>query len=227
LKTKDRHETNFTGDENMRREIKIKEGKMEKVFRTIAIGTLVVFCSLVPLGNDARADLMGEIFDVGYFYPDGWTEYGNASFDHPNFVAGPGQETTGNVENSTTINVDITGTTLNIILNTSLSNPVWNWEAFNGLIFTMEPSYQYIASAQVGPGTTLGLFDDSRVSLIHDQVGINWRGLRYTDGDVVQIDFTLAPTPVPEPATLAMLACGLITLLGLRRRGPELTARLS
>jgi hypothetical protein len=200
---------------------------MNKSFRNVAIGIFVIFCGLAPLSNQAYADLMGETFDVAYRYPNGWTEYDRASFEPPTFVVGSGQETSGSIEGGvTTIDVDFTGTTLSIVLDTLLSNPAWNGATFNGLMFTLHPLNHYIATAQVGAGTTLAGFDDSRVTFTDDQIGINWQGLSYTDGSSVEIDFTFNPVPVPEPSTLALVVIGLANVFAFGRKTSGFTAPL-
>ena len=45
------------------------------------------------------------------------------------------------------------------------------------------------------------LVTDARVTLPGNEIRVDWNGLSYVDGTVVDIDFTA----VPEPASLALL----------------------
>jgi hypothetical protein len=180
----------------------------------LAIAVLAAASVLGIADRPAQAGLLGKTLDAVYYYPDTATPYAFASFTPPSFVVGPGQETVGDVEGVTDLLVDFDDTTLTITLRTVLTSPSWNSVAFNGIIFS-SPGPLGIAGASVDPATTMAGFDDSRISFTGDQILVNWNGLSYVSGTVVQINFDFAA--VPEPASLALLGMALAGM-GLARR---------
>jgi len=191
--------------------------------------SLAVRAALVGLAlaaaAPAHASLIGDQLTAVYSYPTPATPYSSASFTPAAFTVGPGQETLGNVENVTFLGVDFSASALAITLSTSLTNPAWNANGFNGIVFT-SPDPLGITAAVVDPATTMAGFDDSRVSFSQNQILVDWHGLSYVDGTVVQVDFTFPPSPpatVPEPATGAMVGTALFGLGAIMRRRSKST----
>lgn len=160
--------------------------------------------------------------DAVYDFPDLASPYGDASFSPPSFAVGAGVETVGDVEGVTTLSVDFTASRLTIVLNTTLTNPTWTGAAFNGPLFTLlSPGTLGITGATVDASTTLAGFDAGRVTFSDSQIGINWNGLSYLDGQQVVVDFTF----VPEPSSVVTLGVGCaLPLLAIRRRRRRLAA---
>jgi hypothetical protein len=172
--------------------------------------------SMFPVA--AHAGLIGQAAGASYHYPDTVTVYAGASFSPAIFIIGAGQETVGNVEGVTDLLVDFSDNALTVTLNTVLSNPTWGASTFNGIIFTFSLPTG-ITGATVDASTTLAGFDGSRLSFTGDQILLNWQGLSYQSGQRVDIQFAFAPTPAPEPPTLALLGIALLGVAVARRRG--------
>lgn len=171
----------------------------------LAIGT--AFLCVLLTAETAQAGLMGTTMSVTYNYPDASTVYGAATYNPQTFTIGGGIDTEVIVEGVTTILVDFAVSSLYLTLETSLTSPTWNTSSFNGLVFTALSGPPDLTGA-VTSGSTMTGFDNSRVSLSGDQILLNWNGLSYQNGTVVDIDFKEAA--VPEPSTLALFAGGLM-----------------
>jgi PEP-CTERM motif len=181
--------------------------------RPFTIGILCIATML--LANSAHAGLLGRTLDAVYDYPDLSSPYSFASFTPLSFTVGAGVETVGNVEGVTSLPVDVTDDTLTIELDTILASPTWNVASFNGIVFTLgSPGTLGIVSAVVDGATTLGGFDNSRLSVTNDQIRIDWNGLAYSNGVKVVADFHF----VPEPSTLSLIVLGLVGLSRIRSK---------
>lgn len=169
------------------------------------------------VAGSAFAGLMGKQFDVGYYFPDASTPYAFASFSPESFIAGPGVDTIGNVEDVTFLNVDLTDTGLTVTFETVLSNPIWNGAAFNGIILTTADLLG-VEDPVVDAGSTFGGFDASRVTLTAHQIFLNWNGLSYQNGTVLALSFAAIPSSIPEPQSMALAGLGLVLIAISRRR---------
>lgn len=156
----------------------------------------------------AAVNLAGETVAVEYRFPDTASVYPAATPSSPVFVIGAGTESTVNVEGVTFIDVDFGAATLDLVFNTVLTSPTWNMVPFNGLVFT-GPGLAQITGWTVNPTTSFGGggFDASRVTRVGNELRLNWNGLTYHDGEVINLSFTGAG--VPEPATWAFMILGL------------------
>jgi hypothetical protein len=174
----------------------------------------------LAIGGVAHAGFIGAQMTASYYFPDSSSPYASAAFTPPSFTVGAGQETVGDIEGVTNLLVDFSDDALSIAFDTILGNPTWNGADFNGIIFTATNPLD-ISSAIVDASTTMAGFDNFRISYTDHQILLNWQGLSYIDGTVVNINFTsgLPQTgSVPEPGTLALVGLGLAGLVPRRRK---------
>jgi hypothetical protein len=179
------------------------------------LANALVACVL-SLTGAAHAGFIGTQMDVGYYTPDTVSPYASAVFTAPSFTVGVGQETIGDIEGVTNLFIDVTDNMLSVTFGTILSNPTWNANNFNGVIFTATSPLN-IRSMLVDASTTMAGFDNSRLSYKDHQILLNWQGLSYVDGTKVNINFTSA-SAVPEPGTLALLGLGFACLVWRGRK---------
>ncbi len=185
---------------------------MNARFGNAALGAALGLAAML-LSGTASASIIGQQFTAEYRTPDLGTPYGSAVFTPTPFIAGPGVDTTGVVEGVTSLLVDLSNSGLTVTFDTTLSNPTWNAAAFNGIVLTAAGPLG-VSGATVDGSSTLAGFDNSRVTLTGDAIELNWNGLSYHNGTVLSLSFT----PVPEPASLALLAVGLAGIGFARRR---------
>ena len=174
--------------------------------------------AVLAFSTPAFAALDGTSASVAYNFPDLGTVYGGASPSVSPFVIGAGVESVVDVEGVTFISIDFTDLGLSLVFNTQLQNPIWNNTAFNGLVFTGS-GFSGLSSATLLGSSTFGggQFTQGDITLVGDQLQLNWAGAPYLDGQ--RIDISFAAGGVPEPVTWAMLIAG-FGLVGatLRRR---------
>ena len=167
----------------------------------------------------ANAGFDGKDFSAYYGYPTP----GTPITDSQTFTVTAGAGEAQFFINPTTIDVDFSDTTLSLLLNTTLVNPVWNSASFNGLVFNLTAGGQHgFTGRSVDPLTTMAGFTADRVVLTGNLLTVDWNGLAYANGTKVVIDFA---SDVPEPASYVLMLLGLAVLSGatirLRRNMPE------
>ncbi|HAB19174.1 MAG TPA: hypothetical protein DCE44_22385 [Verrucomicrobiales bacterium] len=164
-----------------------------------------------------HASFIGQDVNATYYYPDTSTPYPFAEFVPPSFTVGAGVETVGNVEDVTFINVDFAANTISLTFDTVLINPTWNSTSFNGVVFTMAAPHGILGATVDGSSTFVG-FDNSDVTFNANQIFLNWQGLSYVDGTVLNLSFDFKPNPVPETGTFTAFGIALAGLAFARSR---------
>ena len=164
---------------------------------------LLAIALALPATAASSAILVGAEVTSEYSYPDLDTAYPEATYDPQTFIVGAGQDATVSLENVTTFNVDFSDTALDLVFDTTLMDPTFTNASFNGLVFTSS-NFDLINSISIGASTNLAGFDLSRVSIVDDELRLNFAGLTYNTDTVIGLNFT----PVPEPGTWAMMLLG-------------------
>lgn len=191
---------------------------MNRITRRLAVVLVVLLGSI----SSAHAGFIGRQLGVDYFYPNQSSPYGPSVETPPVFIVGSGIETVVNVENVTTITVDVSDTSMLFNFSTDHPGPTWLSNSFNGLIFNLISGNSFdFATASIDASSTFAGFDLSRVSFTDSQVAVNWQGLSYDSETILRINFEPNAAEVPEPATLSLLSLGFLGAIAMRRRrGP-------
>lgn len=164
---------------------------------------LAGICLLLSIGPAQAAFLEGQTLQVTYFNPDLSTPVSSA-----NVVVGAGTELNDfSLASSGTIDIDILDASIVIraVINAAFGNVAFEGFRFTDINGTI-PAFTGVASSRV-------TFDD-------DNLFINLSDLTILRNDFRTFDITFSDavvSPVPEPATLGLIAMG-AGLLALGRR---------
>lgn len=211
---------------------------------------LFVAAAAVLASGQAHADLLGTNVDVLYLGPDAATTIVdlNTGAPHTPVTVGSGVEYDGNPADATLgtynsaagelgISVDITGTQI-IITNFFSGIPFCTGglpctDAFNGFkfIFSNFATGVHITSVSTDGATATDFQPADLPTSDASDVLVNLAGDSPVPGDQLILDLTLSsPTSggggtVPEPASLLVLASGLLALSGFATRRRQVTRR--
>lgn len=158
-------------------------------------------------------------FRVDYVYDDGTTN-GLAMYTNTNGpifgTVGPGPDASIRVEERTDIQFDFDDRSLDLIINTSLADPVWDSITFNGIRITFldlaaDIESFSLVSSSFGPITQI---------YSATEIFMSWPGAAYPNGSTASfsVELTDAVAPVPLPAGAPLLLAALAALGVMRRR---------
>ena len=166
---------------------------------------LLAAAGLLSFTLAARADLTGNSIDAQYTYPTQTTLYQ----DLGTFTVPGGGNSFGETEYT------ITGDTITFT-NIAGTDVTFTAAAFNGYKFVDLTGPTGITGITLVDSPTGG-FSAADASFDPDDIYFNFQSNVLAAGETVTYDLEFAPSSVPEPATLPMLA-GLFGLAGILRR---------
>jgi hypothetical protein len=171
------------------------------VCRIVLIGLLALAAIQVPANAGV---LTGDTVQLRYYFPDLNTAYA----DYGTLTA-PG--TFGNVLGLIDVNVgDST-----IVVNFTDGGGWVDLVAFNGFVLT-DLTNAPITSVTINPATNMAGFTSSTFTFDASSISVDWQGLSFTPGGVVQLD--LNGNGVPEPAAWTLTGAGILAALAVFRR---------
>lgn len=164
--------------------------------------------------NINAALLEGKTVSYQYYYPDLDTPYAGAA--NGEYLVGDGIEVTNIAGNIGTL--DISDTNLYVDY-TSLTQFGWASSNFSGFkivdVFNDIPDF---TSVSINGLTNMIGFDLSRITVLANEIWVNWQGLSFNSDTIVSLDIHSTPSAVPIPAALFMFVPALLGFLGLRRK---------
>lgn len=172
----------------------------------------VVIAAAVLAPMAAQAQLAGKTVQVEYLFPDASTVFNGNSV---NVVVGPGVELAGFPVGDPRTNVDLSNSNILVTYN---SLGTWTSTSFNGLhFFDVFSGIDAFTAVLINPATNMVGLDASRISFDADNIYVNWQGLSFDEHTVVSLDVN-GMAAVPEPATVGLMATGLLGLGAVARR---------
>lgn len=185
----------------------------------------IALAAVLGIAFPAYAGFMGKTLDAAWYFPTAQTPYQFGVATPPTFAVGAGVETSIDVESVVQVSADFSDLSLRLTFATILSNPTWTDAAFNGPVFNVIGGGPLdLLDVQLSPASTMADFDASRVSFDATGLAVNFAGLSYVDGTVVELLFTSASAPIPLPGTVTLVGLGLglagIAVAGRRRAAP-------
>ncbi|AUZ83776.1 hypothetical protein [Methylophaga nitratireducenticrescens] len=166
--------------------------------------------------NAHSAFLTGQTLTYQYYFPTMSSPYSNA--DNGDVIVGAGIEVNNVADNMATLDISDT----NLLIDFS-SSSYWNSSGFNG--FKLTDTFGLIAdftSVSINPSTNMSGFDLSLITVLADEIWVNWQGLSFNTDTIVSLDIN--PSAVPIPAAVFLFAPALFGFIGLRYRAKNKAA---
>lgn len=182
--------------------------------RTKLVGLATMAAVVMTLsGSTAHAQLTGKTVDLQGLFPDKVTVETN----FPSATVGDGIEFPDTEGQGITFDVGAHSLTITNLIGFSTFPDA----PFNGFrLFDPTDNIDPFATATIVSGTTFNGFTQSRVTVSANSIFVDFAGLTPDEGQQVVLDITLssAPSTVPEPSSMALLATGLVGLAPVVRR---------
>lgn len=178
------------------------------IARALAALAATLAATLAP--QPAAAQLAGETIGAQYLFPD----LASIIIDFPAAVVGAGVEF--NAINQSQVDVADASLTISSVPGQGPTQLLP--AAFNGYrIYDVGGTLPGFVTVTVNAATNLPGFDATRVSFDADNVFVNLQDLVLLPGEIVLLDIGFAST-VPEPATVGLVATGLVVVGAAARR---------
>ena len=171
----------------------IQKFYQSKILALLALGMLAI-------PTAANANLLGAEVDVTFYYPDQSSFY----CSNGNAIVGGGVEYSSSCSGFGPVAIDIADSMLSV----DTGGIGWDNSLFNGFLLSVLSGYEIVSASYTG-GTM------AVTSLAVENGGL-WLDFSGQSGGLANISFVSAA--VPEAATLALLAIGLVAGLGFSRR---------
>jgi hypothetical protein len=177
------------------------------VKRYISTFSLVLVCVLLCPIVASSAVLDGKTVQYQYLFPTIATNYGNA--DNGNKLVGAGVEVANIVDARGTMDISDTNFYVDFTNDSSFTPATFNGFRITD-IFAAIPAFQ---SVLINPATNMVGLTASRITWDDDHIWVNWESLVFDANTVVSLDLV-----VPEPASFALAALGLLSISWRRRQ---------
>ncbi|MDL1859771.1 PEP-CTERM sorting domain-containing protein [Betaproteobacteria bacterium PRO7] len=163
-------------------------------------------------GQFANAALLdGNCIEYQYLFPDSGNNWPSA--DNGLKCVGPGVEVTNIVEGVGTMDIFDDYILIDFTVGSSFTPASFNGFRLRDVTNTIAP----FTSVTIDPSTNMIGLDASRISFDADNIFVNWQSLGFSNETIVRLN--IGGGTVPEPASLLLLASGLLAVGAFARKG--------